>query len=422
MLAKKTKRFLASLLTAAMVVGLLPMSVLAAGDDTLTPGSKYYDVNGAETSESNAKVVLTKNAQRVAADEWEVTLSTKVNDIKIEQQPLEVTFVLDVSGSMAWCAEEHKHSADCGYNCGLEEHRHGDDCYAKCTRQNHPDHWENWGLVWVHKLGTDCSLSWGSYYYLTCTKAEHTHSSSCYACGKVEHNHDRASGGEPCSMVQSGKAQSRLKIAVSAVKNMVGTLREQLGGKLTAKFVVFSSEGYKNGVDKRASAKVITEAQLDQLTAVGGTDLSAGVALGVDQFKSSSARQVLVVVADGDSDDGYPNRTANNFKNKDGIIYTVGFTFSSDSFNNLATDADHALLANSDTELGEAMEDISTDITAMIWDPMGSDFSVVKGSTKASGITDGVLEESDSLITWYPDKTQLYSSAIQRRRSGMSSK
>lgn len=31
MLAKKTKRFLASLLTAAMVVGLLPMSVLAAG-------------------------------------------------------------------------------------------------------------------------------------------------------------------------------------------------------------------------------------------------------------------------------------------------------------------------------------------------------------------------------------------------------
>ncbi len=407
MLAKKTKRFLASLLTAAMVVGLLPMSVLAAGDDTLTPGSKYYDVNGAETSESNAKVVLTKNAQRVAADEWEVTLSTKVNDIKIEQQPLEVTFVLDVSGSMAWCAEEHRHSADCGYNCGLEEHRHGDDCYTKCTRQNHPDHWENWGLVWVHKLGTDCSLSWGSYYYLTCTKAEHTHSSSCYACGKVEHNHDRASGGEPCSMVQSGKAQSRLKIAVSAVKNMVGTLREQLGGKLTAKFVVFSSEGYKNGVDKRASAKVITEAQLDQLTAVGGTDLSAGVALGVDQFKSSSARQVLVVVADGDSDDGYPNRTANSFKNKGGIIYTVGFTFSSDSFNNLATDDDHALLANSDTELGEAMEDISTDITAMIWDPMGSDFSVVKGSTKASGITDGVLEESDSLITWYPDKTQL---------------
>lgn len=85
MLAKKTKRFLASLLTAAMVVGLLPMSVLAAGDDTLTPGSKYYDVNGVETSENNAKVALTKNAERVAADEWEVTLSAKVNDIKIEQ-------------------------------------------------------------------------------------------------------------------------------------------------------------------------------------------------------------------------------------------------------------------------------------------------------------------------------------------------
>lgn len=415
MLAKKTKRFLASLLTAAMVVGLLPMSVLAAGDDTLTPGSKYYDVNGAETSESNAKVVLTKNAQRVAADEWEVKLSTKVNDIKIEQQPLEVTFVLDVSGSMAWCAEEHRHSADCGYNCGMEAHKHGSGCYAECTRQNHPDHWEWLLLDWVHKLGTDCSFSWGSYYYLTCTKAEHNHSSSCYACGKVEHNHDRASGGEPCSMVQSGKAQSRLKIAVSAVKNMVETLQGQLGNKLNAKFVIFSSDGYKNNVDKRDSAKVITKEQLDQLTAVGGTDLYYGVELGVEQFKSSSARQVLVVVADGEADevwaDGkfqdYPEDIANDFKADGGIIYTVGFTFSNDTFNSLATDDKHALLANSDTALDEAMEDISTDITAMIWDPMGSDFSVVKGSTEASGIPDGILEESDSLITWYPDKTQL---------------
>ena len=408
MLAKKTKRFLASLLTAAMVVGLLPMSVLAAGDDTLTPGSKYYDVNGVETSENNAKVVLTKNAERVAADEWEVTLSTKVNDIKIEQQPLEVAFVLDVSGSMAWCAEEHEHSAACGYNCGMEEHQHDrDTCYAICTREVNPSHY---GPMGVHKLGTSCkNFGFYDYRYLTCDKTEHQHSWRCgYACGKEEHSHDRASGGEPCSMVQSGKAESRLKIAVSAIKNMVETLQGQLGNKLNAEFVIFSSDGYGNGVNKRDSAKVITKEQLDQLTAVGGTNLTAGVELGIDQFKSSSARQVLVVVADGDADgDRYPVQTANNFKADGGIIYTVGFTFSNDTFNSLATDDDHALLANSDTELGEAMEDISTDITAMIWDPMGSDFSVVKGSTKASGITDGVLEESDSLITWYPDKTQL---------------
>ena len=408
MLAKKTKRFLASLLTAAMVVGLLPMSVLAAGDDTLTPGSKYYDVNGVETSENNAKVVLTKNAERVAADEWEVTLSTKVNDIKIEQQPLEVAFVLDVSGSMAWCAEEHEHSAACGYNCGMEEHQHDrDTCYAICTREVNPSHY---GPRGVHKLGTSCkNFGFYDYRYLTCDKTEHQHSWRCgYACGKEEHSHDRDSGGKPCSLVKSGKAESRLKIAVSAIKNMVETLQGQLGNKLNAEFVIFSSDGYGNGVNKRDSAKVITKEQLDQLTAVGGTNLTAGVELGIDQFKSSSARQVLVVVADGDADgDRYPVQTANNFKADGGIIYTVGFTFSNDTFNSLATDDDHALLANSDTELGEAMEDISTDITAMIWDPMGSDFSVVKGSTKASGITDGVLEESDSLITWYPDKTQL---------------
>ena len=418
MLAKKTKRFLASLLTAAMVVGLLPMSVLAAGEDTLNPGSKYYDINGAETSESDAKVTLTKNAERTAADEWEVTLSAKVDEIEIEQQPLEVVFVLDVSGSMAWCAEEHRHSAACGYDCGMEEHTHSGfrgGCYEECTRDNHPDHWvweEGWfDGYWEHVGGTDCESYWGTYYYLTCGKTEHRHNESCYACGKEEHNHDRASGGEPCSMVQSGKAQSRLAIAVSAIQNMVDTLREQLGGKLTAKFVIFSSNGYQydNGVDKgsRESAKVIQERQLNQLKAEGGTYLSAGVEEGVDQFKSSSARQVLVVVADGDSDDGYPNRTANSFKNDGGIIYTVGFTFSSDSFNSLATDADHALLANSDTELDEAMEDISTDITAMIWDPMGANFSVVPGSAAVSGITDGVLEETGDLITWYPGESQL---------------
>ncbi|WP_294518754.1 vWA domain-containing protein [uncultured Pseudoflavonifractor sp.] len=390
MLAKKTKRILASLLTAAMVVGLLPMSVLAAGGELLSPESKYYATDGTPTSQSNAKVVLSKNAERTAADEWQVTLSAKVNDIQIEQQPLEVTFVLDVSGSMAWCAEEHTHDSSC-IGCGLEEHRHGRDCY-------------NWRGQ------------------LICNKEEHTHNSSCYTCGKEEHVHistgwnANVSGGEPCSLVKSGKAQSRLEIAVSAIKNMVATLREQLGNKLNAKIVIFSSKaehifdsGYANGVGKGRwdSAKVITESQLDQLVAEGGTNLSDGVALGVDQFKSSSARQVLVVVADGDSDDGYPNRTATNFKNDGGIIYTVGFTFSSSNFNNLATDSDHALLANSDTELGEAMEDISTDITAMIWDPMGDNFSVVKGSAQASGITDGVLNEYSDLITWYPGETQL---------------
>ena len=117
MLAKKTKRILASLLTAAMVVGLLPMSVLAAGGELLSPESKYYATDGTPTSQSNAKVVLSKNAERTAADEWQVTLSAKVNDIQIEQQPLEVTFVLDVSGSMAWCAEEHTHDSSC-IGCG----------------------------------------------------------------------------------------------------------------------------------------------------------------------------------------------------------------------------------------------------------------------------------------------------------------
>ena len=118
MLAKKTKRFLASLLTAAMVVGLLPMSVLAAGEDTLNPGSKYYDINGYETSESDAKVTLTKNAERTAADEWEVTLSAKVDEIEIGRQPLGVVFVLAGSGSLACCAEGHERSAACSEGCG----------------------------------------------------------------------------------------------------------------------------------------------------------------------------------------------------------------------------------------------------------------------------------------------------------------
>lgn len=415
MLAKKSKKFLSLLLALCLVLGLLPLSVLAAETDPLTPKDLYYNVKGETTTSANAAVTLSKTAQRTAADEWQVTLNAKVNNIAIEQQPLEVTFVLDVSGSMAWCSEEHTHDASCGpLKCGFtEEHTHNFyDCYSECTRTNHPSHWGgNYWDGYYHKSGTDCTPDFfDNYYYFSCPKTEHTHVDSCYSCGKAEHNHSGLQGGVACSNVTAG-SPSRLASAKAAITSMLTALRAKAGtDKITAKFVIFSSSDYANGVNKSGKAKVINESQLAQVTAKGGTMLSAGVEKGIDQFKSSSARQVLVVVADGDSNDGYPSTKATNFKNNGGIIYTVGFTFSNQSFNDLATDSSHALLATNDTQLKEAMDGIATNITAMILDPMGSNVALVPGSASASGITDGVLNATASQITWYPGTTQINSS------------
>ncbi len=97
----------------SLVLQLLPLS--AGAGNALVPDVK---------TEENV-VTVSKTAERVADDKWEVTLSVEALQ-DLYTKPLELVVLYDISGSMAWCTqEEHRHNFTCRKNgCEKTEHTH----------------------------------------------------------------------------------------------------------------------------------------------------------------------------------------------------------------------------------------------------------------------------------------------------------
>ena len=115
------KRVLAALMTACMVVGSVPGVSLA--DATTDNSGISYTLDGVETTDSaQTAITLNKEAKPAGDGKYDITLTvdaTKAKD-QIQVKPTEVAFVLDASGSMAWCTDEthnHKRSVS-GKKCG----------------------------------------------------------------------------------------------------------------------------------------------------------------------------------------------------------------------------------------------------------------------------------------------------------------
>ena len=209
-------------------------------------------------------------------------------------------------------------------------------------------------------------------------------------------------GGFKCSVVQKDASKSRWDTAKSAIQTMVSNLSQKLGSSVTFKYVVFDS-----------SAKVCNEKfqvknrrnQWTDVEAGGSTHLTAGVKKGIEQFSNDTDTvKALIIVADGDSDDGYPIQSANNFKNNGGTIYTVGFMFKNDKFDSLASDG-CKFNANNTNELSTAMGTIEAKIIGMIDDPLGAKVDLVAGSlqlVKDTGSTqpNPTTKDNGRTITW----------------------
>ena len=122
------KRVLAALMTACMVVGSVPGVSLA--DATTDNSGISYTLDGVETTDSaQTAITLNKEAKPAGDGKYDITLTvdaTKAKD-QIQVKPTEVAFVLDASGSMAWCTNEtHDHGlAWGGYSC-----HYNDDLYV----------------------------------------------------------------------------------------------------------------------------------------------------------------------------------------------------------------------------------------------------------------------------------------------------
>ena len=114
-----TKRIIALLLALILTVGLLPTVALAAKDQgtttpaatsPLTPADGYYKFNGDTAANKDAAdITLSKTAVDNGNGTYTVTLEATAKT-KVQPKPTEVVFVLDASGSMAWCCEHGAHN------------------------------------------------------------------------------------------------------------------------------------------------------------------------------------------------------------------------------------------------------------------------------------------------------------------------
>ena len=162
---------------------------------------------------------------------------------------------------------------------------------------------------------------------------------------------------------------SRWAQATSAIH----TVEQNLGEDVTKHYVYFS-DGANNATDSSYTG----------VSPKGSTHLSDGVKAGIARLTDSTKKRVLIIVADGESDDGYPADAVQAFKDAGGTVYTVGFTFSSDKFEALASKGGNYTANNAD-ELKVAMDEITTKVAGLISDPMGDGVELVPGSVKVSG-------------------------------------
>lgn len=162
---------------------------------------------------------------------------------------------------------------------------------------------------------------------------------------------------------------SRWAQATSAIH----TVEQNLAEDVTKHYVYFSDR-----------ANDATDSSYTGISPKGSTHLSDGVKAGIARLTDSTKKRVLIIVADGESDDGYPADEVQAFKDAGGTVYTVGFTFSSDKFEALASKGGNYTANNAD-ELKIAMDEITTKVAGLISDPMGDGVELVPGSVKVSG-------------------------------------
>lgn len=221
--------------------------------------------------------------------------------------------------------------------------------------------------------------------------------------GAKGHYHTWDENGKPyCTImgttVNGKKVTSRWAQATSAIH----TMEKNLGEDVTKHFVYFSDD-----------AKVASDSSYTGVEPLGATNLIAGVEKGIDQLKDTTKTRVLIIVSDGEPTvpeferNKYPTEQIKNFQESGGIVYTVGFTFSNDSFKALASPNGNYTANNAD-ELKVAMDEITTKVAGLISDPMGDNVELIPDSITAAG--DGYTEENSKFWTSDDGKTLFWTS------------
>ena len=366
------KKFLALVLTLAMVLSLVPVGALAVDEDAQdTPANDDVITYQAGTPKENypdGLTTLNKQAEKISGkdNQYKVTLTVGMSQTKntvVTSTKAATVLVIDISNSMDWHVL-----------CGRDEHTHTRKCY--------------------------------SFGILTCGKTEHTHTDAC--------------------------GESRLDAAKTAAKNFVNTYAGSVeNADRYLSIVVFGTTAsvkldWTDVSTDDGKENVISA--IDEISVNGGTNLEQGLAKAKDRFDDPTVASVnfknVVALTDGAptyyglDNKGEPSggngssgseeintktaKTAGKLKEV-ANLYTVCFgaanqhTYEENHFwgttygptvgnflrGSIATDSNHAYNADNAGQLNNAFKEISENIT-----------SGLSAGTVHDALPDGVSSEA----------------------------
>lgn len=348
------RRGLSLLMAMVMTLSLVQISAFAIDgeeSDTLKPQ--------AVTDKNKHGITLSKTAEREGDTEWKVTVKATIGETPIKQQPLDVVFVLDKSGSMMFCT-------DPDHDKGSHEHKENDDALYDGIYYKHTGDAHFWGhpseeYKWVDgKYG----VPHRKFIYSACP--DYT------PCTQKEARHEVKGGRHwlPCQYKDENGNWVNYETRLESAKAAMTALEKSLPAGANVQYVSFSSNAQQ-------------ETSLNDVVANGGTNIMEGVDLGIDllnQNQSTVTKKVLVLLSDGkDDDDNYSSDKLTNFN---GDVYTVGFALDNQNLKGMIKGDGEYIYAKNAEALNSAFTELSTRIAAMIVDPMGDGVTYVSGSAK----------------------------------------
>lgn len=375
------RRGLSMLMAMVMTLSLVQISAFATDgeeNDTLKPQAR--------TDNNGHNITLSKTAERVGDTEWQVTVKADIGETPIKQQPLDVVFVLDRSGSMMWCTDPDHDKGD-----HVHERNHEGQYDGTWYKRVDSTHW------WGHP---DEEYTWkdgmfGSYRdefiysacpdYTPCTQKEARH--------KVQGGWDDATDWLPCQYKDENGNWVNYETRLESAKAAMTALENSLPAGANVQYVSFSS-------------KAKQENSLDDVVANGGTNIMRGVNLGIDllnQNQSTVTKKVLVLLSDGEDDNG--NYSSDKLKNFNGDVYTVGFAVDNQNLKGMIKGDGGYIYAKNAEALNSAFTELSTRIAAMIVDPMGDDVTYVADSAQVSegSVAGSISVDTDGrTLRWTP--------------------
>lgn len=379
------RRGLSLLMAMVMTLSLVQISAFATDgeeNDTLKPQ--------AVTDPNNHGITLSKTAEREGDTEWKVTVKADIGETPIKQQPLDVVFVLDRSGSMNWCTDAEAHAA------GSHNHRGEVNYNGKWYQRTKWEHYVNHYFYGYDNHPQDEFDENGSFDPSLC--------SDYTECTRNKSYHETGDNGYCYYWDEDGVKQT-YPTRLAAAKSAMSTLKGNLPEGTIVKYVTFAD-----------SAKVAKdEAAFNKVTAYGGTNIMAGVDKGIDllnQNQSTVTKKVLVLLSDGeDNYDNYTSDKLTNFGNQGGTVYTVGFALNNPKLAGMVKGDGKYLYAENAEALDSAFTELSTRIAAMIVDPMGDEVTYVDGSAQDKGATQGIITQDGNTLRWTPTQQDKFNNS-----------